>query len=146
MDIKVIEKIAHRMRDSIKAIPREQLPFPMSSFPIGACGDASLLLGAYLVDCGYHNFLYISGERGTYTDNSWTSHAWVAKGELVIDITADQFADAPASVIVASPSAWHQQFEIESSSPSDFRVWSGMGIDHLRVMYAKLEPFLFPVT
>lgn len=145
MPLATIEQIALRMRRAIEAVPREHLPLPMSSFPAGACGDATLLLGAYLVDCGYFDFLYVSADRGSHEDNSWTSHAWLARERLVIDITADQFPDAPSAVIVADPSIWHEQFEIESKMSSDFRTWSGKGIDHLRVMYARMRSSLFPI-
>lgn len=143
MTVTVIRNLASQMRNAIDALPRESLPLPMAQFPRGACGDASLLLGAFLFDKGHSSFEYICGERGNIEDNSWTSHAWLARGELVVDITADQFHDAPFKVIVEEPSVWHQQFIIEQKSPSDFRSWSGSGTDHLHVMYSCLKQMLF---
>jgi hypothetical protein len=60
-----VERLALQMRKAIDAVRREELPFPMSQFPQGSCGDASLLLGAYLVDRGFAGFEYVCGERGT---------------------------------------------------------------------------------
>jgi len=47
-----IEELARRMRLAIEALPRENLPISMSSFPAGAGGDVCLLLGAYFKDMG----------------------------------------------------------------------------------------------
>lgn len=143
MYLVAVKLLATKMREAIEAVPQEKLPQPMSHFPRGSCGDASLLLGAYLVDQGFNGFEYVCGERGIKAKNTWTSHAWLALGELVVDITADQFADAPSSVIVESPSLWHQQFEVDQKGPSDFRAWSGPGTYHLITMYAYLKPLLF---
>ena len=111
-------------------------------FPRGACGDATLLLGALLADSGEHGFGYISAYRGKQSDRTWTSHAWLQKGNCVIDVTADQFADAPTPVIVASPSNWHAGFCIEQVSSSDFRRWSGFDVHMLSSMYARIKPIV----
>jgi hypothetical protein len=134
------------MRTAIEALPKDELPFAMAMFPGAACGDASLLLGAYLVDCGEFGFLYICGERGFHADNTWTSHGWLARGDLIVDITADQFDDAPAPVIVGRNSIWHRTFQHhDKPQPSDFRAWSGPGTYHLHTVYAMLQPKL-PAT
>ena len=141
-----IEILARRMRSAIEKIPHEKLPLTMSSFPVGSCGDVSLLLGAYFSDCGIDGFQYVSGCRGRRNDNTWESHAWLARESLIVDITADQFDDGPREIIVSEKSAWHRAFEKERGQPSDFRVWSGPGIHHLHVMYALLRPSLFEPT
>lgn len=131
------------MRAAIEALPREALPIPMSSFPTGSCGDASLLLGAYFKDRGVLGFEYICGDRGSHQDNTWTSHAWLSNGVLTVDITADQFEDAPAKIIVAKHSLWHATFTTEKGQNSDFRAWTGPGTYHLHIMYQALRPSLF---
>jgi hypothetical protein len=136
-----IQAIALRFRACLDLVPRGELPFTMSYFPSGACGDTSLLLGAYLADNGFKDFRYISGDRGSKDANTWTSHAWLACGSLVVDITADQFDDAPVAVIVAAPSPWHQtfeEFEEDHPLPSDFREWHGLSINELAGLYARL--------
>jgi len=110
----------------------------MQDFPRGACGDASLLLGAYFNDKRVLGFGYVCGERGCKHDNTWTSHAWLQRGTCVVDITAGQFQDAPQPVIVADPSLWHAGFETEPPQDADFRFWSGYGAEILRPMYARI--------
>lgn len=133
--------LALQIREEIDRIPIEELPILMAGFPNGSCGDAAMLLGAYLADYGFSDFDYVSGHRGNTEDNSWTSHAWLACGELVADITADQFPDAPAGVIVESPSPWHQEFEVEQRGPCDFKDFSE--IPHLKELYSRLTSSLF---
>lgn len=139
----VVAMLARRFRAALDAIPRSQLPLPMLKFPKGSCGDASLLLGAFLVDNGQGGFEYVSGTRGSWEDNSWISHAWLAKDGLIVDVTADQFDDSPGAVIVSSASLWHRSFRIDKGrSSGDFRVWSGPGTHHLHTVYSLLRPLL----
>lgn len=138
METQRIRELALQFRCAIESIPPEDRPIGMQSFPAGACGDTSLLFGAYLVDQGFTGFKYICGERGSKADNSWTSHAWLVHGTLVADLTADQFSDAPAPVIVSNPSPWHIQFDVDREQESDFRKWNDFGADILRPMYARI--------
>lgn len=126
------------MRVALEAIPIDELPISMSSFPAGSCSDVCLLLGAYLADNGLLGFEYVSGERGSKIDNTWTSHVWLASGDLIVDITADQFSDGPCKVIVSQGSEWHKKFEVDHISSSDFRAWQGPGTYHFHSMYARL--------
>lgn len=143
MQHEYIEKLATKMRSAIEALPHKALPPPMSSFPAGSCGDASLLLGAYFKDSGVSGFEYICGDRGSQQDNTWTSHAWLTNGTLIVDITADQFEDAPGKIIVAEHSLWHATFATEKGQNSDFRAWSGPGTYHLHTIYQLLRSALF---
>lgn len=138
MDEQKILEIAIQFRKAIEVVPQELRPIGMQSFPEGACGDTSLLFGAFLVDLGILDFKYIYGERGSKADNTWTSHAWLQRKDLVIDLTADQFSDAPADVIVSSSSTWHKQFSTERSTEADFRRWHGYGADQLYPIYSKI--------
>lgn len=142
MEIPRILEMAISFRTAIKSIPSEARPIGMQSFPRRACGDTALLFGAFLVDHAIPGFKYICGERGSQADNTWTSHAWLQRNDLVIDLTADQFPDAPADVIVSNPSPWHMQFTTEPGQESDFRKWSGYGVDLLHPMYSKVLSIL----
>jgi hypothetical protein len=142
MDITKISKLAQRLRSAIQSIPSHERPIGLRSFPRGACGDASLLLGAYLADHGFDGFEYVSANRGTYSEDNWTSHAWLAKGDLIIDLTADQFADSPSGVIILKNSVWHQSFEIDHRNAADFRDYTGPGIDELHPFYQRLKSLL----
>lgn len=142
---KHIKLLASNMRNAIELLPKSLLGTGMEHFPRGACGDASLLLGAYLADSGYKNFEYVCGERGSKNDDTWTSHAWLTSGNLIVDITADQFGDAPSGIIVSNNSPWHNQFRVESSygnEISDFRLWTGGGIPQLHRIYEVIQPSL----
>lgn len=136
-DLEGLVRHAQRVRAAIAAVPPEQRTPPLRRFPAGSCGEASLLLGAYLADQGIKGFEYILGARGDKREDNWCSHAWLQRGTCVVDITADQFEDAPAGIVVADPSTWHASFCIEGAAqPADFRVYSGPSL--LRVMYGRM--------
>jgi len=138
METPQIIEMAMRFRAAIESIPPEARPICMQSFPRGACGDTALLFGAFLVDQEVSGFKYIRGERGSQENDTWTTHAWLQRDDLVVDLTADQFPDAPAGVIVSSQSIWHAQFQTEVGSESDFRQYSGYGANLLYPMYANV--------
>lgn len=137
-----IEQLAHRLRFAIDQVPRAELPLGLRAFPNGACGDASLLLGAYFVDSGVQGFVYVHGSRRV-NDESRAWHGWLERAGLLVDITADQFLDAPAAVIVSANSTWHEGFALEQDrAPADFRLWQGGGISELGHLYSRLRPVL----
>ena len=85
-------------------------------FPTACCGDASCLLGQYLLDYGISS-KYVCG---MYYDNTGCqSHAWIEVGDIIVDITGDQFKlqskffyyDIP--VFVGKPDEMHLLFEVE---------------------------------
>ena len=141
-DLATIRSIAQRMRFALETLPFRNRFLTLEPFPKACCGDASLLLGAYLVDQGHTGFRYICGERGEMHGGTWTSHAWLANGPLIVDITADQFPDGPGAVIVSRRSLWHAQFEVEYGAESEFRRYSGPGVIHLHQAYAALTATL----
>ncbi len=145
-DIPRIEQIAHKLRSEIEAVPCQDLPVGMRRFPKGACGSSAILLGAYFTNCKIEGFVYVQGRRGSRQDSTSASHAWLARKGLVIDITADQFPDAPSPVIVADPSPWHQTFRVqELADPGNYRVlWNRFGVDDLYRLYKRLYTKLFP--
>lgn len=140
-DTTLIERLAYDLRAVLESLA-PSLPIGLAEFPRGACGDTSLLLGTLLVDHGVAGFEYICGDRGSHDDGTWTSHAWLHRDGLVIDITADQFDDGPGPVIVSSDSAWHRGFDWDSPSPSDFRSWHGPGTYDLYRAYGAVKTAL----
>ena len=136
MEISALFELARNFRVAMESVPTRSMPECMQLFPRGACGDTSLLFGAYLVDHSITGFKWTSGCRGDVRDNTWTSHAWLQRDDLVVDLTADQFLDAPTGVIVASPSPWHFQFKGEAKGSGDFRNWSN--VDQLARLYTWL--------
>lgn len=96
-----------RFRASIEAaIAREgnKLPCSLARFPRGSCGDAAILLGEFLFLSGFGEFEYVSGSDGD------GSHAWIEKGGVIIEITADQFGGEYPSVLVTRNSPLYQRF------------------------------------
>jgi len=138
MDTSRIFEMATDFRAAIESIPFEERPYSMQSFPNCSCGDTSRLFGAFLVDCAIPGFQFISGERGSKAGNTWASHAWLQHNDLVVDLTADQFSDAPSGVIVSAPSPWHEQFQTETGTDPDFRQSSDYGAELLYSIYEKV--------
>lgn len=133
-----VRAISLRVRLAIESVPPCVRPPELDNFPHGACGSSSLLLGAILVDNGYMQFRYVCGERPSQDGTRTVSHAWLTDGELIVDITADQFCDAPEAVIVTSMSSWHKSFEVEQTGVADFRDSLSPGTVHLWAMYKKV--------
>lgn len=79
---------------------------------------------------------YVSGMRGKANDRH--SHAWIKRGDIIIDITADQFDEIKASVIVAKASLWHDSFDTEILHEADFHVYDPATIITLSSAYANI--------
>ncbi len=121
MNTDEIRALAKRFREAILRIPRDQLVDTMKDFPTGACGDTSLLFGALLADNGINGFSYIYGYRGNVHEQTSQTHAWLQRGNLIVDLTADQFPDAPPEFIAEEDSVWHRAFRTDVPTSSDFR-------------------------
>jgi hypothetical protein len=87
----------------------------MANFPRNSCDHASALLGRYLQEHGF-DVVYIN--NGCRDGNSWkNSHAWLEIGDMIIDITADQFSDQTERVIVTTDHTWHSAFYGQRRQP-----------------------------
>src|SRR6185369_13279411 len=106
----------------------------LQDFPHGACSDASLLLAKYLQvkKCGLS--LYVLGER------HGRRHAWLQLQELIIDITADQFDDQDAGVIVTGDSSWHSSFNGKIHNVADFCLYDRHTVFQLTRAYQAITP------
>ena len=110
------------MRDRVVAAARivrralEYAAVSSEGFPKGCCLGASKLLAKYLVEVkgitpveGVAN-----GTRYLPSDNPELpieqSHFWLEHAGLIIDITADQFADCTESVLVTADRRWYDRF------------------------------------
>lgn len=128
-----IFRLAQNFRGAIERCDLAPLLVTFETFPRGACGDAALLFGRFLTDRGFGPLDYVLGWRGDHVTGS--SHAWLQRGDLVIDITADQFEDMDQSVIVQSTSAWHAAFKGEVQNEGDYRVYDDHTVRLLGVAY-----------
>lgn len=123
-------RLAHRFRCAIlRSNPRTGRLITLRDFPVGACGDASLLLAKYLQVNGCGRPLYVVGKRNGLV------HAWLQLGDLTIDITADQFDDQDAGVIVSAESAWHLSFNGKIYSVADFCLYDQLSAFELTKAY-----------
>ncbi len=112
-----LTSLATRIRQIILATPEHKRPTRLIDFPAGACGDTSLLIGSYLIDLGYSNIEYVVGLNGEQ------SHAWLECGDIIIDITADQFGSHINPIIVTRDRTWHNLFKDQKREPGDFREY-----------------------
>lgn len=108
----------------------------LRDFPTGACGDASLLLAKYLQEkrCGLAH--YVLGERRGHR------HAWLQLQEFVIDITADQFDDQRAGIIVSLDSSWHASFHGEIHNVADFCLYDRHTVFKLTKAYREITSLI----
>jgi hypothetical protein len=92
-----------------------QLPDLMAGFPVACCGTVSEVLSVILKQ-RYKRVVYICGEQKK-SSGGGRSHAWVQVGDIVVDITADQF-DGMSPVTVTRDSSWHKGWEIRTRRPA----------------------------
>jgi len=104
----------------------------LQSFPHGACGDASILLAHYLGQHGFGPFRYICGRRGD------SSHVWLSDGNLIIDVTADQFEDFEITAFVSTTSRWHDALNGEDQHEATISVWGPDWEARFQAAYAAL--------
>ncbi|MFK3968598.1 hypothetical protein ACI2KT_34125 [Ensifer adhaerens] len=131
-----LAKAAAAFRAAIEQTPAAKLPITLQAFPEGACGDATDLLGYYLKTQGFGTFDYVSGEAWD-EDGEWYSHAWLRQGNVIVDITADQFP-GKAPVIVTDTSPWHDGFEVKVLHEADFHVYDANTVSTLAATYAAV--------
>jgi hypothetical protein len=103
-----IWQCAHDFRVALERCPRDRLP-DMPPFPRGWCADASALLGQFMTDQKIAGWQLVTGSHRLRRDE----HAWISRGTLLVDITADQFGDGQPPVIVSTRSQWHEEFDID---------------------------------
>lgn len=127
-DITLIRQHISAFREAVKLCPRADLPRSFERFPNGCGSDATLLVGAFLEDAGFGLFDRYSGTRnapaGAGPDSEPTvSHTWAQLGNIIVDITAEQFPDAPGELVLQAPSAFHQSFSGQCTGKATFRLY-----------------------
>ena len=83
------------------------------AFPRGCCSDVSHVLGSALRKHFCVEPVIVFGSR-YHADAQHETHAWVEVNSFVVDITADQFGEAPVIVLEHSP--WHGTWEDQTST------------------------------
>jgi hypothetical protein len=108
-------------RESLSGFPEGLELTPR--FPKGACKDVSRLLAAHLTDNGFPGSRMIEGDAGG-SSRELGGHAWLALGELWIDITGSQFEGyQQPDVLISSGDEFLKTWEpAESEVSADFRI------------------------
>jgi len=101
-----IQTVATQLRGVLDKADTTLLPIPFRKFPRGSCDAASEALGIHIREqLGYE---CVSAQGMCALGEEYSTHTWLEYGDLIIDITADQFGQAP--VIVTRSSPWHARF------------------------------------
>ncbi|MBB3711773.1 hypothetical protein FHS00_001344 [Limimaricola variabilis] len=132
MDTDPLHRDAYAVRRAIE-VCHGDLGAGFSCFPRGCCGDVSQLLAAFLESQGHGTFDYICGLRFE-EDGPPSSHAWLKRGGLIIDITRDQFDPGLGPVFVAADSSWHDDW-FPSRDPHGPGEWTL----ELHSVYARIQ-------
>ena len=119
MTPEAIKRLAVKYRNLIRESDRSQWGPQFRDFP-GACGDVSEMFGTYLFErCGV-NAKYVSSVEGAGFDGT---HAWLELGDLIIDLTCDQFPQDPLPApYVGKDRAWHSRWVIDRESCMKVRL------------------------
>lgn len=104
----------------------------MGKFPVGCCKHTSQLLARYLVT-ELHTPLvtFIHAERGGGGNGEpWQSHVWLSVSDHTLDITADQYPEVDAPVVVSRGGGWHsgwdRQRRLTYGEMMHFDFWEGL--------------------
>ena len=82
-----------------------------ADFPRGACGPATEIVGRLLKEQLGYDGMYVCGDGHPKLSANQT-HAWFEVGNVLIDITYDQFEGAALSGwLFTRDTGWHAQFE-----------------------------------
>jgi len=84
----------------------------------------------------------VLGERGDHQANTWSSHTWLEKQNLVVDITADQFPEISDKVIVCLDSEWHRQFNGKIEHKADYRIYDSRTAASLNNVYNEILKYM----
>ncbi|WP_394165438.1 hypothetical protein [Neptunomonas phycophila] len=107
MEKEKILTAAQKFRSAIELL-KDELDRPdFEAFPLGACGAASGLLGAYLDELGLGRFHYVCGRT---SGQNWISHAWLELDGWILDITADQFDNVDDQVVFGRDLEFYEAF------------------------------------
>ncbi len=129
-DIDAIRKAATIFRAAIELTDFSAHDSNLRRFPMDCCHHAALLLRLYLFDFGLGLFDKTAGQRP-----DGRQHIWLKRRDIVVDITADQFDEAMAKVIVTQDSPWHAAWEIGDTEPTDEAM-----IERSRIAYTEDYP------
>ena len=129
---------ATQFRAALEKCDKTLLPITFECFPSGSCGDATLLLAKYLQNTGLGTFDYIGGVIRETENQKFQTHAWLQRGKIIVDITADQFDEIESPVIVTKDHSWHNQFEEETRNVADYDIYDNSTKGMLSLAYRRV--------
>lgn len=137
MNVKELVNSVERFRSAMEHCHALLGP-PFEGFPRGCCGNAAVILAAYLKDEGFGEFAYVSG----WSIEKDVSHAWLERDGYIIDVTADQFQDRANCSMVTEDINWYSQFSDHRcyEADGDFRLMRGW--EGLQATYRRLNAYL----
>ena len=103
------------------------------SFPRGCCREVSNTLGLYLKVNGFGIWDSVYAEG--ILKGEWKSHVWLQKGDIICDLTLDQFGEEYPKVFVGEKQTFHAIFNIINSYPYTLDVSE-------RCIYRILEKYM----
>ena len=112
-DISILTRYAYEVRNYLGGTASGNHLEMLKRFPAGCCKVASLLLLQWLHDqAGVCDAQCMANARrpNPKTPDEDATHFWIEIGDVIIDITSDQFTDSPQAVIVSRDRTWHQSF------------------------------------
>ncbi len=132
--LQCIRDVAQRFRAALE----QAGPFSLAGlrqFPAGACGDTCRLLAEYMHRSGLGEFAIVTGWRRP----QMITHAWLTRDGVIVDITADQFAEVDDAVIVGRTSPWHSTWCAEPPNWDNvgltyYAEWTGSASDFSRIV------------
>lgn len=150
-DIQYLVTKFRRAIDKAKKNGEFDSDFIFRSFPRGCCGDASDLLGEYLLEHGVRS-TYVCGNRYFENPEEGTqSHAWLVVDGLIADITGDQFSDRESyfnchiSDYYGPMDNFHRLFEVEKRDVHPFpglKNYDAFCLKRLYDLYGKIKRYL----
>lgn len=103
--------------DTVVSDAGKELPGNLSSFPNDCCHHASKMLLLFFSDMRIFDFEMYSGRVPGRKVNH-DEHVWLQRGDLIVDITTDQFEDESLpSVIVTENSNFHKKLNGQAGKP-----------------------------
>ncbi len=102
-------KLAHEFRQAFETVDLSRAPGLLPHFPHGCCMWATIFIGNFLQDEYGLSAQHVGADHRRIDGNN---HEWVMVNGISIDITADQYLDAPSGIIVESNSQWHKGWPV----------------------------------
>lgn len=109
-DLSKLEIIATVFRAGFENNDLTDAPGFLCKFPEGCCSWASYMMGHFMKYELYLNPIEIQAQRDN--DDGTDPHSWLMVGNVIVDITSDEFDDSEERVIVSEYSPWHDSWEI----------------------------------